>query len=303
VFALLALTAAPSWAAGGSKLCVPKAEGAALVTPKHGKCRKGYKLTLMGAEGKAGVQGKAGADGKQGPEGKTGPEGKAGFTPEQAEQLKALLPYLRFVGKGVAGKPTVQFSGVNVQVVNGEGKTQTTNGVGNLVIGYDENESAAAQTGSHDLIVGIRQQYSSYGGLVAGEESAITAPFASVSGGKGGKATGEYASVSGGAGNTASALYASISGGYANTASGLAAAPSISGGWVNTASASYASISGGKGNTASGYTASVSGGESNSASGQYASVSGGLKNASKGNYSSVLGGHLEEATALYEHKP
>jgi hypothetical protein len=41
---------------------------------------------------------------------------------------------------------------VNVQLVNGEGHTATTNGEGNLVLGYDENPGE--QTGSHDLVVG-----------------------------------------------------------------------------------------------------------------------------------------------------
>jgi hypothetical protein len=75
ILASFALTAAPSWAAGGMKLCVPKKEGAGLVTPKHGKCKKGYNLTTLGAEGKAGTAGKQGAAGNAGPEGKPGPEG------------------------------------------------------------------------------------------------------------------------------------------------------------------------------------------------------------------------------------
>src|SRR5580658_5126953 len=44
-----------------------------------------------------------------------------------------------YVASGIDGKPTVQFSGVNVQVVNGEGKTNLVNGEGNLMVGYDEN--------------------------------------------------------------------------------------------------------------------------------------------------------------------
>ena len=69
VFVLLvsmAFTTVGSWAAGGVKLCVPKAEGSALLTPKHGKCRRGYKLTSLGAEGKEGKAGKAGPEGKEG---------------------------------------------------------------------------------------------------------------------------------------------------------------------------------------------------------------------------------------------
>ena len=35
------------------------------------------------------------------------------------------------------GRPTVRFNGVNVQVVNGTGNTETSNGTGNLIVGYD----------------------------------------------------------------------------------------------------------------------------------------------------------------------
>lgn len=136
------------------KLCVPKKEGGAILTPKHGKCTRTYKLTTLGHEGKAGKQG---AEGKAGAEGKTGPEGKEGgpsLTAEQRTKLLAILPYIKYEEKGVGGEPTIQFSAVNVQIVNGEGKTETTNGEGNLVIGYDENSGSHKQTGSHNLILG-----------------------------------------------------------------------------------------------------------------------------------------------------
>jgi hypothetical protein len=258
--------ASSAWAVGSVKLCVPKAEGASLVTPKHGKCKKGYKLMLLGAEGaegKAGAQGKAGAEGKQGSEGKTGPEGKAGFTPEQAEQLKALLPYIKLVPSGIAGKPTVQFSGANVQVVNGAGKTASTNGEGNIVLGYDENAGKHEQTGSHDLILGQEQTFTStsYSGILAGELDTIGAPFASVLGGVVSTASGEFASVSGGYKNTASGLEASVSGGAENTASGGEA--SVSGGARNTASEEESSVSGGDSNKASTAASWIGGGSKN----------------------------------------
>jgi hypothetical protein len=270
------------------KLCVPRAEDRPTLTPKRGKCKRGYTLMSLGAEGKEGKQGKAGAPGKQGaagnggpegkpgPEGKQGPEGKAGFSTAEAEQLKALLPYIKLIPSGIAGKPTIQFSAVNVQIVNGEGKTATVNGEGNLVVGYDENPGTergepGVQTGSHNVILGEEQEFTSYGGLVVGEGNSITGPFASVSGGTFNTASGGESAVSGGADNVANAH-----------------AASVSGGWTNTASAD---------------TSSVSGGYKNTASGERASVSGGSENSAKGNYSSILGGNLEEATLEYEHKP
>jgi len=74
-----------------------------------------------------------------------------------------------YEASGIDGKPTVLFgapsAGVNVQIVNGSGSTSKVNGTGNLVLGYDENPSNHAQTGSHDLILGEGQSYSGYAEL------------------------------------------------------------------------------------------------------------------------------------------
>lgn len=158
-------------------------------------------------------------------------------------------------------------SGVNVNIVNGMGATNTANGLGNLILGYNESTSQfyQARTGSHNLVVGSDNNYTYYGGIVAGHDNAITAPFACVVGGELNVANGSYATVSGGSSNTAVGLAASVSGGELNTASGIDS--SVSGGYENTASGTNtpgysdaSSVSGGSGNTASTQDASVSGG-------------------------------------------
>jgi hypothetical protein len=155
----------------------------------------------VGATGPAGETGARGATGSEGTQGKEGPEGKNAFSAAELETLKGILQCVRYVSSGVAGRPTVQFSGCNVQIVNGENKTATANGAGNLVIGYDERPRE--QTGSHNLILGEEQKFTSYGGVDAGRANTIGAPFASVGGGHENKSEGEYASVSGGEQNTA----------------------------------------------------------------------------------------------------
>jgi hypothetical protein len=284
-------TGGSAWAGSAVRLCVPKAQERPTLTPKRGKCRKGYTLLSLGTEGKEGRAGKTGAEGRPGPEGKAGLEGKVsstGFTSSELETLKSILPHTKFVASGIAGKPTIQFSGVNVQIVNGEGNTQSANGEGNLVIGYDENPLKNEQTGSHDLIMGEDQTFTSYGGIVAGTGNAITAEYASVSGGLGNTASGPSTSISGGASNAASNFASSISGGYANVASGPEA--SVSGGHTNKATESQASVTGGGNNTASGAWASVSGGNINSASRSVASISGGEENKAEAELSWIGGG-------------
>ncbi|HTY95934.1 MAG TPA: hypothetical protein VMB91_02755 [Solirubrobacteraceae bacterium] len=223
----------------------------------------------------------------------TAPEGKhegkyeklANLTTEQEQKLTALLAHVNVQEEGIDQKPTVQFTGANVQIVNGEGKTQSTNGEGNLVLGYDEDPGA--QTGSHDLILGEEQTYTSYAGILAGQENTNSGPFDSVLGGWKNSASGENNAVLGGSHNTASA---SING----------AASTVAGGSGNVASGPVASIIGGNENTADGSWAFVGGGEKNLAGGpgfsEYlTSVFGGYNNKSLGNHSSVAGGNGKEA--------
>lgn len=133
------------------------------------------------------------------------------------------------------GNPSVMFNGVNLHVRNGAGSTNTVNGLGNLIVGYDEaRTSGNDKTGSHNVVIGRRHNYSQYGGLVAGNQNSISAP---------------YASVTGGAANTASGMNSSVSGGFENIASGDSS--SVSGGFANTASGENSSVSGGTGRSAS----------------------------------------------------
>jgi len=173
------------------------------------------------------------------------------------------------------------FDGCNVHIRSGEGNTwATTNGKGNLIIGYNEspNQVSDGRGGSHNLIIGPRHEYSSYGGIVTGVGNQIT---------------NEHNSVVGGEKNRASGYASSIFGGLLNNNTGYLS--SISGGIYNTASGSYSSISGGASNTASGYKSSISGGESNTASGESSSISGGYVNKASGKSSSVLGGKANKA--------
>ena len=200
---------------------------------------------------------------------------------------------------GVAG-PHIIFSGANIHVVSGSGATNdngTPRGLGNLIIGYDEDPAQVGSPlnpgdrgGSHNVVIGASHKFTqaAFGGLVAGARNTISNTAASVSGGLNNTASGETASVSGGFGNEASGNFASVSGGFGNEASGVLA--SVSGGLNNTASGGSASVSGGRDNEASGDNASVSGGFSNEASGVLASVSGGENNGATGRVSSVSGG-------------
>ena len=131
----------------------------------------------------------------------------------------------------------VFITGANLHIVNGLGQTgcgfeeepipDCPNGLGNLIVGYNEpREFEDIRTGSHNVVVGQGHNFSRFGGLVVGAFNTIS---------------GDFASVSGGQSNTASGVVAAVSGGFSNTASGN----------VSVASGAVASVSGGESNTAS----------------------------------------------------
>src|SRR5262245_48136418 len=72
-----------------------------------------------------------------------------------AKRLAALEYKLKYVTGGVN---EVVITGANLRIVNGLGSTETTNGLGNLIIGYNElrNDpgSADVRTGSHNIVTG-----------------------------------------------------------------------------------------------------------------------------------------------------
>lgn len=181
-----------------------------------------------------------------------------------------------FVSSGVGGKPTVEFSAVNVQIINGSGSEATVNGDGNLVLGYDER--AGTQSGSHNLLLGSSNSYSSYGGLVGGTGNSLTNSFSSILGGSQNVASATTSTILGGYANRATSSYSTVGGGCSNLA-GLGT-PSVNAECTNTAAHPYgfASVSGGAANQAAGTAASASGGDFNLASDPYASVDGGCRN-------------------------
>lgn len=172
----------------------------------------------------------------------------------------ALETKTQFMTANTDGKWTT-FSGCNVYIQNGLGatngnpqspfdpKTAVTNGLGNLIIGYNQsgNFRGDQRGGSHNLVLGDANNYTNYGGLVAGLTNMISGDYATITGGAQGLASGELSSISGGLSNVASGTQASISGGGQNTASG--ANSSVGGGVNNVVGGYVATVSGGVGIT------------------------------------------------------
>jgi hypothetical protein len=233
--------------------------------------------------------------------------GGGGLTAEQAAVLGRMslveLPTTSEGGQAL----TVRFSGVNVQIVNGSGATNGhepdpssteqsfTDGTGNLIVGYQEMTPDGQNTriGSHNLVVGSFNDYSSFGGLIAGRDNDLAGPWAAVTGGQGNTAIGLASSVTGGVNNMATGENASVSGGDSNTAAGASAA--VVGGLSNHAGGDWSSIGGGFENQSVSDGTSILGGSGNTTLGTLSTVSGGAVNTANGQDSSVGGGRARQA--------
>ncbi len=85
---------------------------------------------MEGVQGKEGTEGKPGEQGVRGEKGETGSQGEPGepglslLSKSEQETLNSILPYIKFEGKGVDEKPTIQISGANVQILNGKVSTE-----------------------------------------------------------------------------------------------------------------------------------------------------------------------------------
>ncbi len=120
---------------------------------------------------------------------------------------------------GVNG-PHIIFRGVNVHIQSGSGSTTDMTGLGNLIIGYNETDPAVGlpRNGSHNLVGGQMNSFSSSGGMVFGLRNAIRGQYAAVLGGERNTAIGMLSTVLGGGQNTAGGQYSTVYGGLMNQA-------------------------------------------------------------------------------------
>ena len=99
-------------------------------------------------------------------------------TPDQAEFLSHVSVVYLDDGQGGTVKHGAQLTGASTfagrQRLRGQ-TYDTTNGLGNLIVGYNElgNPNGDNRTGSHNLVTGQQNSFSSYGGLVVGQ---VTTP-------------------------------------------------------------------------------------------------------------------------------
>jgi hypothetical protein len=245
---------------------------------------------IQGDKGEPGVAGAAGATGAVGPQGPQGVQGAQGAAPDltainaaiaalQVDNatLKAQVAALQDLLKNFSRvNDTVFITRANLKIQNGLGNMNSTNGLGNLVLGYSDDPMAVnLSTGSHNVVVGGNNRVTSWGGIVSGQHNTVSAPFASA-------ISGEYVTVN--------ALHGVAISDMAGMLNGVHSV--VVGGENTNASGNFATTVGGKGNGAAGQDAVVVGGQGNVAGADLSVVAGGQFNSVQtgSNRSMILGG-------------
>jgi hypothetical protein len=143
----------------------------------------------------------------------------------QQNKALALAPFVT-VDSGPENNvpgPNITFHGANIHIVNDMGATQLINGLGNLIIGYDEFDSTYAfpqngRAGSHNLMLGRYHFWfqNAFASLLAGEGTSATREGCFVAG-RDSIAAGPYGSILGGSNNEIiTSSYSVILGGIDN---------------------------------------------------------------------------------------
>ncbi|NTS77498.1 hypothetical protein HR060_11555 [Catenovulum sp. SM1970] len=192
---------------------------------------------------------------------------------------------------------TLVISGCDLQVTNGLNNTQLTNGLGNLIIGYNSDASLDNErTGSHNLIVGENHSYRLSGSLITGAGNFALGQSVVVAGSNN-KATGFRSVILGGVGHEANGWFSSILGGTGATTGNNARWSTVAGGQFNTANGFWSSVTGGHNNQANGDLSTITGGEDNRAEGPSSTIVGGKNNitGSDGRAAALLGGRDNQA--------
>lgn len=229
---------------------------------------------VPGDPGPAGEPGPVGPQGATGPQGPSGPQGEAA-DPARIAALEAEIASLQAKVEAIegntvldldgllvldqsSGRPTALFTGTNVQVVNGTRYAAAPNGLGNVIIGYNEADGrwmdvlwgappADGRAGSHNLVGGRDNFYTGENGIVFGDNNLIAGEGATVLGGtwNGARGAPYGGAVINGHSNVAD-MWSAVVAGEQNLARGRAVVVS---GMGNTTLGNNSAILGGTNNT------------------------------------------------------
>ena len=214
-----------------------------------------------------------------------------GLTAEQQAVLDLLTVETLDDCMGGPGYKTLRLTGANFQVVNGLGTTDTVNGLGNLIVGYNEPQLPCDRSGSHNAILGQDQDYNQHSGLTTGIGNQLLGTY-NVVFGAANLANNDFSNVLGGIFNTSSHRFSIVVGGATNVASGEDAV--VVGGEFNQATQRDGVTVGGQGNLNHADKGVLVGGRQNTLFGPTSVVSGGFQRSAVGQDDWVAGSLFQD---------
>lgn len=231
-----------------------------------------------------------------------------GLSPEELALLREVLGHVSIHGDALK---SIRLTGVNLQIVNGQGATNgnpaepsadnpsVMNGLGNLIVGYNEGSpfTTLDRSGSHNIVVGRGHTYTRYAGLLVGDHHTLTAVGAAAIGGNQNRVEFLGGVAIGGTTNSVGTLAACI-GGTNNQATGVASV--CVGGLSNESHAMNATLVAGVGNRAIGAASCIAGGAASEVTGEASVVVGGFENIAAGSHAVVGGGHQRSAEGTFD---
>ncbi|NTS77500.1 hypothetical protein HR060_11565 [Catenovulum sp. SM1970] len=234
----------------------------------------------------------------------------AALTAEQESKLRDVLGCLS------QSDATVRVDGCNLQIINGGGFTRHKNGLGNMIVGYNNQASAPSvpdfsNDGSHNFVLGHSHIYTSTGNFIAGTRHEVYGTSGFVTG-HFGTTTQHNNTIAGGKNNHSHGIFSAVLGGQNNGVQNGSQSSVVIGGELNRVNSFWTSVSGGFANFVDGQRGSVSGGrfnripfegnqgtivggEQNTVSNEAASILGGKGN-NAGGFTSTIGGGLNRST-------
>ena len=190
---------------------------------------------------------------------------------------------------------SVVVTGANFQITNGLGPNpiswlgqEGTNGLGNLIIGYNEETGYAEEyvrTGSHNLVIGVDHSYMGFGNIIGGMRNEVNGQYSACISREAEMNWGNVNLILGGKQSTMiGSSFSVMIGGQYNTLG------------TDSTDTRFSVLSGGRlHNLRAGYANSIFGGTTSSCDLPAAtarSIFGGIGNSQQGGYgSSILGGH------------
>jgi hypothetical protein len=224
--------------------------------------------------------------------------------PQLSHEEKRILSFFSLEdvpdGLGSTNK-TVRVTGANFQIVNGLGATNgfpanpgetddsltNVNGVGNLIVGYNELGLGDHLFGSHNIVLGMKNTTNSFGNFVGGTDNTVFDPYAIIMGGSSNSTFARNAVCVGGSDNEVVNPFGVAVGGSQNDVFGTHSV--IVGGAENNSEGDHSVCVGGEENRSNGISSVVTGGRLNISIGDRSVVSGGLQRTANGQNDWVAG--------------